>query len=76
MGTGGVVLLTYGTRKFRELIYNEREQSAIVHHDRTVAKIPIQAQVPATVKIIHSVRDPEGEGRTAIAILDQQKVFQ
>ena len=41
----------------------------------TIAKIPIQSQVSATVKIIHSVRDTEGEGRTAIAIIDKQKVF-
>ena len=74
MGTGGAVILTYGTRKYREQIFKGREEGAIVHHDKTIAKIPIQSQVPATIQIIHPVGDTE-EGKTSIAIVDKQKVF-
>lgn len=72
MGTGGAVILTYGTRKYREQIFKGREEGAIVHHDKTIAKIPIQSQVPATIQIIHPVGDTE-EGKTSIAIVDKQK---
>ena len=74
MGTGGAVILTYGTRKYREQIFKGKEEGAIVHHDKTIAKIPIQSQVPATIQIIHPVGDTE-EGKTSIAIVDKQKVF-
>ena len=46
MGTGGAVILTYGTRKYREMIFKGSEEGAIVHQDKTIAKIPIHSQVP------------------------------
>ena len=74
MGTGGAVILTYGTRKYREQIFKGREEGALVHQDKSIVKIPIQSQVPATVKIIHPVGG-DTEGRTSIAIVDKQKVI-
>ena len=75
MGTGGAVILTYGTRKYREMIFKGSEEGAIVHQDKTIAKIPIHSQVPATVKIIYPVGGDTEQGRTSVAIVDKQKVI-
>ena len=71
-GTGGAVLLTYGARKYREIVFGDRDDRALVHNDKSVAKIPIKSQVPATVKIIHPAKD--NEGKVSVAIVDKQKV--
>ena len=72
MGTGGAVILTYGVRKYRELVFKGRDEGAIVHKDRSVVKIPIQSQVPPTVKIVHPATD--SEGKTSVTIVGKQKV--
>ena len=73
MGTGGAIILTYTARKYRELVFTGRDESALVHQDKSVVRIPIKSQVPATVKIVHPTGDDEG--RTAVTVVDKQKVW-
>ena len=73
MGTGGAVILTYGARKYRELVYKGNDEGALVHKDKSIVKIPIYSQVPATLKIIHPASDIGG--KTSVTIVDKQKVL-
>merc|ERR1711997_786640 len=73
MGTGGAIILTYTARKYRELVFTGRDESALVHQDKSVVKIPIKSQVPATVQIVHPAAD--AEGKTSVTIVDKEKVI-
>ena len=72
MGTGGAVILTYGARKYRELVFTGSPDGQLVHKDKSFARIPIQAQVPPTVKIVHPATD--AEGKSCVTIVDKEKV--
>ena len=72
-GTGGAILVTYGARKYREILYGGREEGALVHKDKSFVNIPIKSQVPATVRIIHPTKDDDGQ--TVVTIVDKQKVL-
>ena len=72
MGTGGAVVLTYGARKYRDFVFQGKDE-CLVHHDKSVVKIPIKSQVPATVQIVHPAAD--AEGKTSVTIVDKQKVI-
>jgi len=70
MGTGGAVVLTYGARKYRDFVFQGKDE-CLVHHDKSVVKIPIKSQVPATVQIVHPAAD--AEGKTSVTIVDKEK---
>ena len=72
MGTGGAVVLTYGARKYRDFVFQGKDE-CLVHHDKSVVKIPIKSQVPATVQIVHPAAD--AEGKTSVTIVDKEKVI-
>ena len=72
MGTGGAVVLTYGARKYRDFVFQGKDE-CLVHHDKSVVKIPIKSQVPATVQIVHPAAD--AEGKTSVTIVDKEKVL-
>ena len=71
MGTGGAVIATYGVRKYREFAFGGREEG-LVHQDRSVVKIPIKSQVPATVQIVHPAANTPG--KTSVTVIDKDKV--
>ena len=71
-GTGGAILLTYGARKYREVVFSGRNEGALVHKDKSIVKIPIKSQVPATVKIIHPAKD--ADGKDTVTIVNKEKV--
>ena len=72
MGTGGVVIFTYGARKYRELVFKGSPEGQLVHKDKSVVRIPIEAQIPPTVKIVHPATDEEG--KSCVTIVDKHKV--
>ena len=71
MGTGGAVIATYGVRKYREFAFGGREEG-LVYQDRSVVKIPIKSQVPATVQIVHPAANTPG--KTSVTVIDKDKV--
>ena len=71
MGTGGAVILTYGARKYRELVFKSSPEGQLVHKDKSVVRIPIEAQIPPTVKIVHPATDVEG--KSFVTIVDKHK---
>ena len=71
MGTGGAVIATYGVRKYREFALGGREEG-LVHQDRSIVKIPIKSQVPATVQIVHPAANTPG--KTSVTVIDKEKV--